>query len=121
MKAGDANRLPGVADRSADVRTYSAVDVAGNLRTIEARLRELGDAPAADRLDAALAGSTSGEILAGAGAELGALVAAGYAADPVIGRLLRDTRDELDAINHNPRPGAVLRRVRRALRRRFER
>lgn len=91
------------------------MEVEGNTRAIAARLRELGDADAAERLEAALAGSTSGEIYAYLGVELNRLAREGYRRDPEIGALVTEMRDVVDEINHNPR--AWLRRLRRRLRR----
>ena len=92
------------------------MDVESNVTTIVARLRELGDHAAAERLDAALAGSTSGEILAGVGAELRQLVRDGYGSDPEVGDLVRATRDDVDDVTYYP--GAWFRRLRRRLTRR---
>jgi hypothetical protein len=92
------------------------VHVHRNVLTIIDRLRALGDDAAADRLDAALAGTTSGEILADLGAELRGLVKAGYRGDPEIGPLLVATRDEIDDVTYYP--GAWFSRLLRALRRR---
>jgi hypothetical protein len=85
-------------------------DIYADSERILARLEQLGDGAAAERLRIAMAGSTSGEILDALSGEFETLLRTPLRDDDEVGALLREASAAADRVTH-PRLGRRLSRM----------